>query len=256
MILPICLLILCLGSLVWFTRRDLADYRAFKRLTETRDRQRRFRVWVVKSFLLFFCGAVAALAILGRLHALVAMPVEFLQLSSAIQSRVDIHETSAFFSGFAVAAAGSFVAGILASVVMKRRGKARAKTFQIGDVQALLPRNGREMLWTALLSVNAGLSEEVYFRLLLPLLLATIIGNALTAFAIAAVIFGLVHFYQGAAGVLATTLVGVLLTALYLWTGSIWIAAMVHALMDLMSLVVRPWLTRIASRQTEASTLP
>jgi uncharacterized protein len=76
-------------------------------------------------------------------------------------------------------------------------------------------------------------------------LLAMILGQALFAFAIAAVVFGVVHLYQGPLGILATTVLGVVLTALYLWTGQIWIAMAAHALLDVIGLVVRPAITLI-----------
>ena len=117
----------------------------------------------------------------------------------------------------------------------------------IGDVQPLMPRNGAEIAHSVLFSVNAGFSEELFFRLLLPLLITIVVSNALVAFLAAAIIFGLVHVYQGWVGVVATTILGLLLSALYLGTGSIWIAILAHALLDVINLVVRPTLTRLVT---------
>ena len=69
-----------------------------------------------------------------------------------------------------------------------------------------------------------------------------VIGNVWVAFALAAIVFGLAHLYQGLVGVVATTAVGVLLTAFYLASGSIWIAVLVHGAIDLVGLVLRPLL--------------
>ena len=41
----------------------------------------------------------------------------------------------------------------------------------------------------------------------------------------------------------ATTLVGVVMTAVYLITGALWLAMLLHALIDLNGLVLRPWLS-------------
>jgi membrane protease YdiL (CAAX protease family) len=113
-----------------------------------------------------------------------------------------------------------------------------------------MPRNGAETGWAALLSINAGLSEECFFRLLLPLLLIGVLHNPLLAFISATILFGLVHIYQGVLGVVMTTLVGAVLAGLYLWTGSLLITIVVHAGLDLFGLVVRPTFMRLLHRPT------
>lgn len=250
MLLPAILLILCLGSVAWFMRGDLAEYRAFKLLTETADRQRRYRAWALKSFLLFTGSTLAALAILGRLGTLAALPPEFRPLFRDLNAHGSA--TSAFSGGLEGILLGALGGGLVAGLLLPRLRKRRSKPVQVGDIAALLPRNGAETAWTALLSVNAGVGEELYFRLLLPLLLVSLCGNALAAFAIAGAIFGAVHFYQGIAGIVATTIVGGALAALYLWTGDLWIAVGAHALLDLVGLVIRPTLRRMTTRRSTA----
>jgi membrane protease YdiL (CAAX protease family) len=114
---------------------------------------------------------------------------------------------------------------------------------------ALLPRNGAETLWTALMAVNAGVSEEVFFRLLLPLLLVLVFGSAVLAFAVAGIVFGLAHVYQGWVGVLATFVLGLVLAGLYLATGSLLAPIAVHVVIDLVGLVIRPTAARLAARR-------
>lgn len=236
------LLAFCLGSLAWFVRNDRAEYRAFKLLTETADRQRCYRAWVAKGFLLFTGVALAALAILGRLPALAGLPAEFRPLSQALQ--LPPGGGGSFGAGLLIGVVGALAGGVvLGAVLSRRRGQAR-RPRMAGDIAALLPRNGAETVWTAVLSVNAGIGEELYFRLLIPLLLVSLGSGALTAFVIAGLVFGAAHFYQGVAGILMTTFIGALLTALYLWTGNLWIAAGVHAWVDLVGLVIRPTLQR------------
>lgn len=250
MLLPAILLVLCLGSLAWFVRRDLAEYRAFKLLTETAGRQKKYRAWLLKTFLLFTCVTLAALADLGRLSALAALPPEFQPLFRNLNAHAS--HTSLLNGGlvglFLGALAGGLVMGLLLPRLLRRRGKPRA--VQAGDIAALMPRNGAETVWTALLSVNAGIGEELYFRLLLPLLLVSLGSGALLAFILAGLIFGAVHFYQGIAGIVATTILGGLLAALYLWTGNVWIAVAAHALLDLVGLVIRPTLRRLSAQRS------
>jgi uncharacterized protein len=240
------LLLPYLLALIWLVRKDLAEYAAFKLLASTADRQRRFRVWIAKAFLFFAGGALLALALLGRWRALYALPPEFENLARDIRSAAPPH--ALLSAGFL----GGLLGGVLASVAIgalasKAFGAKKKSTMVVGDVQPLMPRNSAEIAHSVLFALNAGFSEELFFRLLLPLLIAMVVGNALLAFLAAAVIFGLVHIYQGCVGVVATTILGLLLSALYLGTGSIWIAIVAHALLDVINLVVRPTLARLVA---------
>lgn len=227
----------------WFLRGDLAEYEAFKLLTRTEDRQRAFRRWTIKSFFLFGGAALAVLAIVGRLDALVRMPPEFASLSGPIAARFSGEGGvgTGFLIGLGVAAVAGGMIGLVASR-RRTKGAPPASPAALGDIQPLFPRNAQERRWTALMAANAGPGEELLFRLAVPLLLVQAIGDAWLSFAVAAIAFGLVHLYQGWLGVLVTTLAGAAFTALYLATGSIWIAALVHSLMNLNSLWLQPLL--------------
>ena len=74
-------------------------------------------------------------------------------------------------------------------------------------------------------------------------------GSAVLAFAAAGIIFGLAHIYQGRAGVAATTIVGFLLAAIYLASGSLAAPIAIHVLLDIVGLVIRPTLARLAARR-------
>ncbi len=243
--LKLLLLLLSVAMLAWFVRNDAAEYAAFKRLTDTASRQRCYRTWVLKSFLVFFGTSIVSLLILRALPSLHTLPAEFIPLAARLGS---VMPTTAlldkgFLIGFAIAA---MITGILLGVLLAKKLKTSHAT--LGDIEPLMPRNAAETGWAALLALNAGLSEEIFFRLLLPLLLTGLLHNPLLAFAIATVLFGLVHFYQGVAGVVMTTLLGAVMAALYLWTGDLWIAIAAHAGLDLFGLVVRPTFMRMLHR--------
>ena len=55
---------------------------------------------------------------------------------------------------------------------------------------------------------------------------------------VAAVAFGLAHAYQGAVGILTTGLLGGVMAALYLQTGSLLLPVLLHAAIDLRFLLV------------------
>jgi membrane protease YdiL (CAAX protease family) len=245
--LTLLLLLLCIAVLWWFVRKDAAEYAAFKALSDTASRQRCYRRWVLKSFLLFSGMTLVCLLLLHRLHTLAALPIEFIPLAARLAARMPTTEVldKNFLIGFASAVV---LTSILVSVLLAKKFKTSHAT--LGDIEPLMPRNAAETGWTALLALNAGLSEELFFRLLLPLLLTGLLHNPLPAFVIATLLFGLVHLYQGPVGVIATTLLGAVFACLYLWTGSLWIVIAVHAGLDLFGLVVRPTAMRLLHRPT------
>jgi membrane protease YdiL (CAAX protease family) len=243
--LKLLLLVVSVVMLWWFVRNDAAEYAAFKQLTDTAGRQRCYRIWVLKSFLCFFGTSIVCLLILRARPSLITLPAEFIPVAArlgAVMPTTAVLDKS-FLIGIAI---GAMVIGILLGVLMAK--KLQTSHATLGDIEPLMPRNRAETGWAALLSINAGLSEECFFRLLLPLLLTSLLHNPLWAFAIATVLFGLVHLYQGVAGVVMTTLVGVVMAGLYLWTGDLWVAIAVHAGLDLFGLVVRPTFMRLLHR--------
>lgn len=110
----------------------------------------------------------------------------------------------------------------------------------LGKVDSLLPRTVGEARWTGLLSLGAGVGEELLFRALIPLGLAALGVPIVWGFLISCVIFAACHTYQGWAGVLATGVLGLVLAAAYATTYSLVTAIILHILIDLMGLVVRP----------------
>ena len=199
------------------------------------------RRWVLRSFLLFWGVSLAVLALLGRPGALLHPPSEFAALTASFH-----HDFSPGFVPILIGAViGGAIAGAALAAVRQRRGKT-AQPKILGDVEPLFPRNPDERRWTALLGANAGVGEELFFRLMLPLLIVLVTGNAWAAFVAAGLIFGLVHFYQGWVGILATTVAGFVFAALYLASGQIWLPILIHAVMNLNSLWLRPLLAERA----------
>lgn len=241
------LLISALAAIAWFLKGDLGEYRRFKALSDTAARQRRYRLWIAKAVLAFALPALVGLALLGRLAALTTLPAEFATARALLSDFTG--GPSAFLTGMVGGAAvGGLVVGILAA--MRRK---RGPVAPLGDVGALVPRNRPETAHAAMLSVAAGITEELAFRLYLPLLIALVTGSALLAFALATLIFGAMHLYQGWKGVAATMVVGLVMAAVYLMTGALWVAMLLHALIDLNGLVLRPWLSSSSASRSGRS---
>jgi uncharacterized protein len=248
MIVSAALLAIALATLGWSTWRSQRQYALFKTYTETSDRQRFYRRWLVSGLLEFGAGTIVALALMGRLDAVIRLPPAFLAIAQALSTAAPVQGVldSGAFVGFGI---GIVIGGTALAVVSRlRRGK--ATTVVLGDIHALLPRNGAETGLCVGLSINAGVGEELFFRLLLPLLIANLTGDARLGFLAAGAIFGLAHVYQGWVGIVATTFVGFVLTAIYLWSGQLWVAMAAHAAFDLVGLVIRPTISRAFARRT------
>jgi len=220
------------------TKQDLAEYEDFKKLKSTKARQSKYKEWVLWSFGLFGFGSFLSLLLLGKLSLVTQPLAKFTNILPKSTSTVSVSPGDS----------AGFIAGVLTSAVtagfilyfISKRGKSKKKDFVIGDIVAMLPKNGSERGWTALLALNAGFSEELFFRLLLPVLFFIVFGDPKLAIVLAVLTFGLVHWYQGKVGVIFTTILGAGLMYAYLRSGSILVAMALHAAIDLNSLLLQP----------------
>lgn len=221
------LLVVQLGALWWFVRGK----------PRWRSLGRYWR-WSLKDVVGFALPGLVGLVLLGRLEALTVVPGEFAAVRTLLPD---------YGPGVAGEMLGASLIGLAIGtaliVVVTRWRKLRKPFGVVGDVGALIPRGGGDLLPAAILSIVAGVTEELAFRLYLPLLLALVTGSGPVAFALATATFGAMHRYQGWAGVAGTTVVGGVLAVVYLSTGLLWLAMLLHALLDVNALVLRPWLT-------------
>ncbi|WP_408872367.1 CPBP family intramembrane glutamic endopeptidase [Gluconobacter roseus] len=244
-ILPVLWLALLLVTCIHQTRRGARDWQSFRTATQARERRRFYLKWLIQSVLLFDLGGVMILGLLPE--GLRWLPVSQLRLSSPAPAAGTVApETSpAFFIGF-----GCGLLIIAGFFVLLRRLK-RAWPFNpLGDFTALIPRTWPEAGLAFLLCLNAGLGEELFFRLALPLLAGQLTGNLIAGAVLSTLLFGGMHWYQGAKGVLATTALGLILMIRALnGTPLIWLMGF-HALMDVVALFLRPALSGHFSRST------
>jgi CAAX protease family protein len=102
---------------------------------------------------------------------------------------------------------------------------------QMATFADLLPRTEREGAQFRLLSLTAGVCEEIVCRGYLIWYLAAFVG-AWPAVFLGALIFGVGHLYQGLAGVIKTGATGLVMGILYLGTGSLLFPMILHAAVD------------------------
>ncbi|GAA1685470.1 hypothetical protein GCM10009792_01640 [Microcella alkalica] len=220
--------------LVWrAVRKDRREYSRFRRFRSTAKRQGMMRHWLIESMLLFG-GSALVLAVV--VHPLTGSVLE------AARSVGWVAAVAGWFQGPVgmLALALAVALAVALTVVGVRSARREGGVVMIGDIAALLPRNRTELGWASALAVNAGLVEELLFRLCLPALLFVVTGEPLSAFGLAVLLFAALHAYQGVPGLLATLVVGLLLTASYVLSGSIVVAIVLHALLDLRTLVLVP----------------
>ena len=105
---------------------------------------------------------------------------------------------------------------------------------------ALLPRTPSERRLFTMVGLTAGICEEWLYRGFFLAVVAAVAGDLPTGVLVlvAAVAFGLAHAYQGIGGVLTTGVLGAVMAALYLDTGSLLLPVLLHALIDLRFLAV------------------
>ena len=134
------------------------------------------------------------------------------------------------------------------------RPEARRKYW--GAVQSLLhllPVSDRERRWWVLVSITAGVCEELLFRgFLHQFLQGQLHGNwtlnLTSAWLLSALAFGLSHFYQGVAGIARTALTGAMFGLLAIVSGNLLLPIVLHVLVDLAVLwVYRPQLDHPAT---------
>ncbi|MCW4386419.1 CPBP family intramembrane metalloprotease [Salinibacterium sp. SYSU T00001] len=232
-VLGVVLGLVLVALVVRAVRKDRREYARFKRYRSTRRRQALYRRWLIDSFAVFGGASLVILALTWRQVALLLGEVEGWAPVQWFRDAASAPFTQGLLVGGAVVLAAASIA-----VLLLARGAEEVPT--IGDISSLLPRNRSELRYGLLLSLNAGVVEELMFRLALPALVYGVTGSALAAVLGSVGVFAALHVYQGVAGILGSAVVGGILMALYLLTGSILVPILVHVFIDLRSLVFIP----------------
>ncbi|MFW5951122.1 MAG: CPBP family intramembrane glutamic endopeptidase [Gemmatimonadota bacterium] len=110
-------------------------------------------------------------------------------------------------------------------------------------VDYLIPRSQSEKIAFAGLSVSAGIAEELVFRSFLIAAVARVSGSLTVAVGVSVAAFAISHAYQGVRGAIRVALLGLVLTAPFLLTGSVVPSMIAHAALDILAgLVLADWL--------------
>jgi len=217
--------VLVVAWAVW----GIYDYRQLKAALERGDRSA-----LLREYRLTIAGEVV-----GGALALAAVGVSIFDRPPDLGLEVTVGMRSLVFGGLA----GLVIGVVVPPIVARRTGKKPAPVT-VGDIAPLVPVTRTERRWYALVALAAGVGEELVFRGFALRLLTDLGIDGWAALAVAAAAFGLVHVYQGVAGVALTAALGLFLSVVYVATGSLVAAMIVHAAVDFRLLVVDPAPTR------------
>jgi membrane protease YdiL (CAAX protease family) len=219
-----------------FPFADLASIRRLKRHTSSAARLALYRSGVV------FLWTAAALAVaLTHPQSLFTVP----------RSPADFGWLYANPWAFGMA---SLLVGALLILIfstglqcMLKKGVREKIAPAMNGLRFLLPVSRTERFWWALMSVSAGICEEVLYRgFLLEFLRGRLEGGPqlglTSALLLSTIAFSAGHLYQGAAGMIKTAVLGLLFGMLAILSGSLLLPIVCHVLIDLQIL----WMYRPA----------
>jgi len=106
-------------------------------------------------------------------------------------------------------------------------------TGHAASISPLMPHGIAEAVLWVLLSISAGISEEIVFRGYLQRQLTAFTGRTSLALFLQVAVFGVAHGYQGVRSCLAIAIYGVLFTLLALWRKSLRPGMIAHAWTDI-----------------------
>lgn len=202
---------------------------------------------MVRATIGFALPAIVMLALLDGWVALAALPTAFVPVADHLPAVAPGDLLPAVLGGMPLGAA--IVWGRVR--YLRRRGRPLPQT--IVAPAPLAARSRAELLPATVTALVAGVTEELAFRLAIPLLVTRLTGDPWLGFATATVAFVALHRYQPWWGRVGVALTAVGLIALYLMTGALWLVMLVHAAIDVMALAVRPWLAGFSSSAASRS---
>jgi membrane protease YdiL (CAAX protease family) len=245
MLTPALLLAVAVGACAHFVRHDTRVFTRFKTVEDTPTRQRTFLRWTLHAAVYFLGMPLVGLALLGRIDALWVFPAEFTAIAT------DMPEVDDMSVGFVATLVGAVFAGGLLGGLLAARRRKPIKPRKAIDIDAMIPRNRAEAVRIALLGANAALTEEVCFRLYIPLLFALLGVAPWIGFAASVLLFGAMHRYQGWLGMVLTSLLGMMFAFAYLASGGLALPILLHLLLNWNGLILRPAIKALATRRAD-----
>src|SRR5271166_2802870 len=211
----------------------LWDRYEIPRLKASRDPRKKLKFYWRVIAAEWVCTAVAYLALgFGTLFTIRPVPGEIGWLTGSLGRSVVL----GLFTAIAIALLAPAIMALWNETIRTKAAKAaQALSF-------LIPSSNEERRWWWLLCITAGVCEELLYRgfLLHYLHTAPFHLGLSWALVVAALIFGIGHLYQGVKPALGTAVLGFVLGAVFVATGSLLIPIIAHAMLDLRVLMLLP----------------
>jgi len=115
---------------------------------------------------------------------------------------------------------------------MTNEEKAKQKK-SFGTLVYFLPQTDRDYRHFIGVSITAGIVEEILYRGFVFWYLAQMMP-IWAVIIVSSIAFGLGHSYQGVAGMIRVTLIGLAFGLFYVFTGSIWLPMLAHVILDVL----------------------
>lgn len=108
----------------------------------------------------------------------------------------------------------------------------------LAPIKIFIPVGAAEILAAVGMAITAGICEELLYRGWILNLAAAGTNSIWIGLVVASIVFGLGHAYQGIQGVIATSVVGIILGFVFMYTESLLPVQVIHALVDLGGMLV------------------
>jgi membrane protease YdiL (CAAX protease family) len=134
------------------------------------------------------------------------------------------------------------ISGILIAIIvllvgaqkkLKKKASQERLNNSLDRVRRMLPKTPTERAVWIVVSITAGVCEEILYRGWLLSLFAATLGSVWLGLLISSIIFGFAHTYQGRNGILGTGVLGAIFGLLFIFSGSLIPGQVLHVAMDL-----------------------
>ena len=134
------------------------------------------------------------------------------------------------------------ISGILIAIIVlligaqkkqKKKPNQERLNKSLDRVRRMLPKTPTERAVWIIVSITAGVCEEILYRGWLLSLFAATLGSVWLGLLISSIIFGFAHTYQGRNGILGTGVLGAMFGLLFIFSGSLIPGQVLHAVIDL-----------------------
>lgn len=225
----------------------LITYQAIMSILDMRDIQKymgleiteNHRIKFYKEMIVFGWIPVWIILLFVGVSPLTLWDIGFRAISFSNNTWLNI--VAGIISGVIVLALGYQTIMYFISAEYRSKAAAEISSKKDGDSQydnvisqILIPKSKTEKKWFLLVSLTAGICEELVWRGCLIFLLSNIFSsvNIIVIYLVPCILFGLAHCYQGVYGVIKTSIVAILFVMIYCVTDSIIPGIVLHFLFD------------------------